>query len=132
MSKYLCFLTPPVCRSRGRSACWGTFSTGQDSRRTAPHRADRCEDLNCCLLSYLSLSAVLQCGEKNTLIKSEIPIPVKTGSYIRAAWQTQRSFFVHDVHESLSDRRFPREISHGQVEFSLVVECRISVTRIIG
>ena len=119
-----------MCRSRGRFACRGTFSKAQDTRRTAPHSGDRCEDLNCCLLSYLPLSAVLQCGEKNTLIKSEIPIPVKTGSYIRAAWQPQRSLLVHDVHECLSDHSFSREIFHGQVEFSLVVKSRETLIHI--
>ena len=30
---------------------------------------------------------VLQRGEKNALVKVEIPVPVKTGSYIRATWR---------------------------------------------
>lgn len=37
---------------------------------------------------------VVQCSEKNSLIKAEIPVPVKAGSYIRTTRQSQRTLLV--------------------------------------
>ena len=95
-------LRPTECNTMLQSVC----PSGARTRRIKGKHMDRCEDLNCCLLSYLPLSAVLQCGEKNTLVKAEIAIALKASPNIRTAWQPQRSLLVHDVHESLSDHVF--------------------------
>ena len=74
--------------------------------------------------------AVVQCCEKNTLIKTEIAVTLKASPNIRTARQAQRSLLVHDVHESLSDHVFAREVPHGQFKFGLVVKGRKTLINI--
>lgn len=66
--------------------------------------------------------AVVQRCEKNTLIKTKIAVTLKAGSHIRTARQTQRTLFVHDVHESRPAHCLARKVPYRQFDFGLVVE----------